>query len=60
LFDDDEMKEMKEDHSKDELKKVLDQEISFRTTFRLTKRYFGKEFDQTGSDYEKIAVTKFE
>lgn len=60
LFDDDELKEMKQDYSKDELNKVIDQEISFRTTFRLTKRYFGKEFDQTGSDYEKITVTKFE
>ena len=60
LFDDEELKEMKEDYSKDELKKVIDQEISFRTTFRLTKRYFGLPFDHTGSDYEKIKVTKFE
>jgi hypothetical protein len=60
LFDDDELQEMQEDYSKDELQKVLDQEISFRTTFRLTKRYFGKQFDQTGSDYEKVKVTKFE
>ena len=60
LFDDEELKEMKEDYSKAELKKVIEQEISFRTTFRLTKRYFGKQFDETGSDYEKINVTKFE
>ena len=60
LFGDDELREMKADYSKDELKKVIEQEISFRTTFRLTKRYFGKQFDETGSDYEKIKVTKFE
>ena len=60
LFDDEELKEMKEDYSKGELKKVLEQEISFRTTFRLTKRYFGKQFDEPGSDYENIKVTMFE
>ena len=60
LFDDEGLKEMKEDYSKGELKKVLEQEISFRTTFRLTKRYFGKQFDEPGSDYENIKVTMFE
>ncbi|HEX5151634.1 MAG TPA: hypothetical protein VFW07_09290 [Parafilimonas sp.] len=60
LFEDDELKEMNEDYSKEELKKVIDQEISFRTTFRLTKRYFEEELDNTGSDYNKIMVTKFE
>jgi hypothetical protein len=60
LFDDEELKEMKEDYSKDELEKVIAQEISFRTTFRLTKRYFGREFDHVGSDYERITVIRFE
>ena len=60
LFDDEGLKEMKEDYSKSELKKVLEQEIIFRTTFRLTKRYFGKQFDEPGSDYENIKVTMFE
>ena len=60
LFDDDEMEEMKEDYSKAELKKVIEQEISFRTTFRLTKRYFREQFDDSDSDYEKIMMTKFE
>ncbi len=60
LFDDDELKEMKEDYSDTELKKVIDQEISVRATFLLTKRYLGKQFDDNESDYEKIRVTKFE
>jgi len=60
IFDDEEVKEIKADNSKDQFKKILDQEISIRTTFRLTKRYFGKQFDEVGSDYEKIKVTLYE
>ena len=60
LFDDDELKEIKGDNTKEQVKKIIDQEISFRTTFRLTKRYLQKQFDETGSDYEKIMVTLYE
>ena len=60
LFDDEEFKEIKGDNTKEQVKKIIDQEISVRTTFRLTKRYLGKQFDETGSDYEKIMVTLYE
>lgn len=60
IFDDEELKEIKADNSKEQVKKILDQEISIRTTFRLTKRYFGKQFDEVGSDYEKIKMTLYE
>ena len=60
IFDDEELKEIKADNSKEQVQKILDQEISTRTTFRLTKRYFGKQFDEVGSDYEKIKVTLYE
>jgi len=60
LFDDDELQEMKEEYSKQELKKVIDQEVSIRAAFRLSKRYFGKAFDEAGSDFEKIKVTQYE
>lgn len=60
IFDDEELKEIKADNSNEQVKKILDQEISIRTTFRLTKRYFGKPFDEVGSDYEKIQVTLYE
>jgi hypothetical protein len=60
LFDKEHLEEMKKDYSKEELQKVIDQEISFRTIFRLSKRYFGSEFDRTDSDYNKISVTLFE
>ena len=60
IFDDEELKDIKGDNLKEDVKKIIDQEISIRTTFRLTKRYFGKQFDETGSDYEKILVTLFE
>lgn len=60
LFDDDELKEIKGDNTKEQVKKIIDQEISVRTTFRLTKRYLQKQFDETGSDYEKIMVTLYE
>ena len=60
IFDEEELKEIKADNSKEQVKKILDQEISIRTTFRLTKRYFGKQFDEVGSDYEKIKVTLYE
>ena len=60
IFDDEELKDIKGDNSKEDVKKIIDQEISIRAIFRLTKRYFGKQFDETGSDYEKIMVTLFE
>jgi hypothetical protein len=60
IFNDEELKEIKADNSKEQVKKILYQEISIRTTFRLTKRYFGKQFDEVGSDYEKIKVTLYE
>ena len=56
IFDEDEIKDIKADNSKEQFQKILEQEISIRTTFRLTKRYFGKQFDMAGSDYEKIKV----
>lgn len=60
IFSDDELKDIKNDLSTKEFQKLLDQEISIRTTFRLTKRYFGKQVDEAGSDYEKIRVTLYE
>lgn len=60
IFDTEELKEIKADNSKEQVAKIMDQEISIRTTFRLTKRYLGKQFNETGSDYEKIMVTLFE
>jgi hypothetical protein len=60
LFEDDDVKEMQKDMSKEDFKKLVDQEISIRTTFKLTKRYFGKQIDEAGSDYEKITLTQFE
>jgi hypothetical protein len=59
IFDDEVLKEIKES-SADELRAITEQEIGIRTTFRLTKRYFGKQFDEPGSDYEKIKVTLYE
>jgi hypothetical protein len=55
LFDDNELKGVKEDMAK----RMRDQEISIRTTFRLTRRYFGKGIDEKGSDFEKIILTLY-
>jgi hypothetical protein len=60
LFDDDELKEMKADMSKADFKKMVDQEISFRTTNRLTGRYLGKQIDQKGSLIGSIKVFQYE
>jgi len=60
IFDEEELKDIEGDNSKEQVQKIIDQEVSIRTTFRLTKRYFGKQFDQVGSDFEKIMVTQFE
>jgi hypothetical protein len=60
LFDEEELEDMSADYSKEHVQKMLDQEISIRTTFRLTRRYFGKEFDEPGSDYSKIVMTLYE
>lgn len=56
IFDAEELNEIREDNSKEGVQKILDQEISMRTTIRLTKRYFVKEFDEVGSDYSKIMM----
>lgn len=60
IFEKEELKEIKANHSNDEFKKIVDQEISIRTIFRLTKRYFGLQFTEAGSDYEKIKVMLYE
>jgi len=60
IFDEEELKEIKSENSNEQFNKILDQEISIRTTFRLTKRYFVKEVDEVGTDYEKIKVTLYE
>ena len=60
IFDDSELDEIKKNNTPETASKIIDQEIGIRTTFRLTRRYFGKEVDEPGSDYEKIRVTAYE
>ena len=60
LFDREELEEIMSDNSKEVVEKIIDQEISIRSTLRLSKRYFGKQFDEAGSDFEKLMLTLYE
>ena len=58
LFDKEELEDMKQRLTKNELQEFIDEEISIRTTFRLTSRYFGKELDQM-ENLEEIMLTQY-
>jgi len=60
IFTDQELIEMRSEYLKEQFDMMIDQEISIRTTFRLTKRYFREEIDKSGSDYEKITLIQFQ
>ncbi|RAJ06568.1 hypothetical protein LX64_01695 [Chitinophaga skermanii] len=51
-----ELEEMQEDWSREELAHIIDQERSIKTVMQLTKRYFEKPIDTLGSLVEKISM----
>jgi hypothetical protein len=55
IFDDEDLEEMEED----EQQAALEQERGIRTVFRLTKRLFKKQIDESGSLAESIEVQTY-
>jgi len=60
IFDDSEMAEMEREYSKNDIKKMVDKEISVRVTSRLLRRYFGKDEKEIDSNFDSIKLVEYQ